>query len=83
MTNLTTDLLEAASRKLCEIRGQDADEYVQYRHPEGYAVCVKRKRWASAAEEINKFLEIVAALDSIQNSDLQSLKNLDLNNQAI
>ena len=50
--------IEASARNLCNMRGQDPDERVQYADPSGYAINRYTPRWELAQKEIVNFLNL-------------------------
>lgn len=72
---MTEQQLEAAARKLCELRGLDPDQRVSHGAPPnnmGYvpAVLLYSPRWQMVAGEIRGFYQIAQALDSVLSGDL-------------
>lgn len=70
---MTDQQLEAAARKLCELRGVDPDRLVPTSPPPndmGYvpAVLLTVPAWRQAKAEIQGFLQIAQAVDSVISS---------------
>lgn len=66
---LTPEQLEAAARKLCEIRGIDPDERCENetRHDEFISTTIAYFAWEECAEEIRAYLEIQEAVRYVIN----------------
>lgn len=65
---MTEQQVEAAARKLCEIRGIDPDFLVSHGAPpndKGYvpAVLLHTPAWRMAVSEVRKFWEMAQAID--------------------
>ena len=72
---MTDEQLEAAARKLCEIRGIEPDRVVPVSPPPttmGYvpAVALALPAWREAQAEILGFYQVAKALDSVLGKDL-------------
>jgi hypothetical protein len=72
---MTEEQLEAAARKLCEIRGIDPDKSVPHGAPPndmGYvpSVLLYAPAWRLVASEIRNFYQIAQALDSVLGGNL-------------
>jgi len=64
---LTPEQLEAAARKLCEIRRIDPDERCEdeTRHDEFISTTIVYFAWEKCAEEIRAYLEIQEAIQNV------------------
>lgn len=60
---MTDPQIEAAARKLCELRGEDPDGKIPHGHPDGYLVLLHTQRWKLYAGEIIGRLMIDEAID--------------------
>jgi len=71
---LTPEQLEAAARKLCEIRGIDPDERRENetKHDEFISTTVIFLAWEECADEIRAYLEIQEAIRSLPRPELNS-----------
>lgn len=72
---MTDEQLEAAARKLCELRGIDPERMVPTAPPPtdmGYvpAVLLHTPAWRAAVAEIRGFYQIAQALDSVLGGEL-------------
>ena len=78
---MTPEQLEAAARKLCEIRGIDPDERRERetRHDEFIATTVVYFAWEECADEIRAYLEIQEAIQwTVRRSTCSQGNRLDL-----
>lgn len=73
---MTDEQLEAAARKLCEIRGIDPDRQIGHGAPPNAngavpAVMLYSPAWRLAASEIMGFYQVAKALDFVLGDDFK------------